>query len=147
MTAGPIARHPPSTDDVGVDAIAAAPSSSNAVRGSTDAGDEWALAAIWLDTVRLNGGDFSEETANTYTHHLAKLRWYCERVIDLSPARWTEREANGFANFLRELPIEALCVQVDTGRRRVVGDREVPVLRHARRDEDGYRGAHRIRKK
>lgn len=98
----------------------------------------WQAVDVWLERVRHNGGDYSEETANTYRYHVAKLRWYCER-IGMAPTQWHQAHANGFVAFLRDPPADSLCRTIDTGRTRIGPDgREQPVLRFARADEPGY---------
>lgn len=98
----------------------------------------WKAVDDWLETVRHNGGDHSEETANTYRYHVAKLRWYCERT-DTALIQWTQADANAFIAFLRDLPADCLCRRIDTGRTRPGPDsRPQPVLRFARFDEPGY---------
>jgi site-specific recombinase XerD len=98
----------------------------------------WRAVEVWLEGVRHNGGDYSEETANTYSYHVAKLRWYCER-IGVSPVDWTQAHANAFIAFLRDLPADCLCRRIDTGRTRRASDGSgQPVLRFARAEEPGY---------
>lgn len=98
----------------------------------------WRAVDVWLEGVRHNGGDYSEETANTYSYHVAKLRWYCDR-IGVSPMDWTQAHANAFIAFLRDLPADCLCRKIDTGRtRRAADGSEQPVLRFVRADEPGY---------
>lgn len=98
----------------------------------------WRAVDVWLEGVRYNGGDYSEETANTYSYHVAKLRWYCER-IGVPPTNWTQSHANAFISFLRDLPADCVCRKIETGRTRKGPDRnEQPVLRFARADEPGY---------
>ncbi|MFC5550289.1 tyrosine-type recombinase/integrase [Massilia aerilata] len=98
----------------------------------------WQAVDVWLEGVRHNGGDHSHATANTYSYHVAKLRWYCER-IGVPPVQWTQAHANGFVAFLRDVPADCLCQKVDTGRTRLGRDgEEEPVLRYARADEAGY---------
>lgn len=98
----------------------------------------WRAVEVWLEGVRHNGGDYSEETANTYSYHVAKLRWYCQR-IGVPPVDWTQAHANAFIAFLRDLPAECLCRRIDTGRTRKGSDgSEQLVLRFAKADEPGY---------
>lgn len=59
------------------------------------------LAAL----ARKNPGG-SGQTVATYSFHLAKLRWYCERVARLTPLCWSMRDVGAF---LEDLPLEALC--------------------------------------
>lgn len=98
----------------------------------------WKAVDVWLEAVRHNGGDYSEETANTYRYHVAKLRWYCERT-GTPLIQWTQADANAFVSFLRDLPADCLCRQIETGRTRPGPDGSPqPVLRFARADEPGY---------
>ncbi|TQK01150.1 tyrosine-type recombinase/integrase [Herbaspirillum sp. SJZ107] len=98
----------------------------------------WRAVEVWLDGVRHNGGDFSEETANTYSYHIAKFRWYCDR-IGVSPVDWNQAHANAFITFLRDLPAECLCRKIESGRTRKGPDgSEQPLLRFAKADEPGY---------
>jgi site-specific recombinase XerD len=98
----------------------------------------WRAVEVWLEGVRHNGGDYSDETANTYSYHTAKFRWYCDR-IGVSPVDWTQAHANGFIAFLRDLPADCLCRKIETGRTRKNSDgSEQPVLRFAKADEPGY---------
>jgi integrase/recombinase XerC len=98
----------------------------------------WQAVDVWLEGVRHNGGDNSEATANTYSYHVAKLRWYCEH-IRVPPMQWTQAHANSFVSFLRDPPADCLCRKVDTGRSRIgVDGEEEPILRFARADEPGY---------
>ena len=100
--------------------------------------NEWDVVEVWLEGVRQNGGDFSEETAKTYQYHVAKLRWYCERNR-LHLAKWTKADANAFVSFLRDPPADALCRKVDTGRTKLDADgTERPIVRFARAGEAGY---------
>jgi integrase/recombinase XerC len=98
----------------------------------------WRAVEVWLEGVRHNGGDYSQETANTYSYHIAKFRWYCERT-GVSPVDWTQAHANAFIAFLRDLPADCLCRKIETGRtRRGPDGSEQPVLRFAASDEPGY---------
>jgi site-specific recombinase XerD len=98
----------------------------------------WRAVEVWLEGVRHNGGDYSEETANTYSYHVAKLRWYCDR-IGVPPVDWTQAHANAFIAFLRDLPADCLCRRIETGRtRRAADGSEEPMLRFAKADEPGY---------
>ena len=98
----------------------------------------WKAVDVWLETVRQNGGDYSEETANTYSYHVAKLRWYCERT-GTPLIQWTLADANAFVSFLRDLPVDCLCRKIDTGRTRPGPDgHPQPILRFAKADEPGY---------
>ena len=98
----------------------------------------WKAVDVWLEGVRHNGGDYSEETANTYSYHVAKLRWYCERT-GTPLIQWTQADANAFVSFLRDLPANCLCRKIETGRTRPGPDgSQQPVLRFARADEPGY---------
>lgn len=101
-------------------------------------GLDWHAVDVWLQSVRQNGGDYSQETANTYSYHIAKLRWFCER-IGVPPINWTAGHANDFVAFLRDLPTDCLCRKLDTGRTRVSADKTRQVIwRFARPDEQGY---------
>lgn len=114
--------------------IAIAPAASTDLAVAT----AWEAVDVWLEAVRHNGGDYSEETANTYRFHVAKLRWYCDR-IKTPITQWTQANANAFVAFLRDLPIDCQCQQIDTGRTRKSADgNERPILRFARVDEAGY---------
>jgi integrase/recombinase XerC len=98
----------------------------------------WQAVAVWLEGVRHNGGEYSQETANTYSYHVAKLRWYCAR-IGVPPVEWTQAHTNAFIVFLRDLPLDCLCRKIETGRSRSGPDgSEQPILRFARADEPGY---------
>ena len=98
----------------------------------------WQAVEVWLEGVRHNGGDYSQETANTYSYHVAKLRWYCNH-IGVPPVHWTQAQANAFIAFLRDLPLDCLCRKIETGRTRPGPDgSDVPVLRFARANEPGY---------
>jgi site-specific recombinase XerD len=98
----------------------------------------WHAVEVWLEGVRQNGGDYSEETANTYAYHVAKLRWFCER-IGTPPIHWTPEHANEFIAFLRDLPADCLCRRIDTGRTRPGPDGNAQTIwRFARPDEPGY---------
>lgn len=109
-----------------------------AARSELATSPEWNAVQVWLEGVRLNGGDYSDETATTYGYHVAKLRWYCERN-GLPLTRWTQADANEFVAFLRNPPNDALCRKIDTGRTRRQDDgSEKPVMRFARPDEPGY---------
>lgn len=98
----------------------------------------WRAVDVWLEGVRLNGGDYSEETASTYGYHVAKLRWYCER-IGVPPTEWTQAHANAFVSFLRDLPADCLCRKIETGKTRPAphGTKQA-VLRYAKANEPGY---------
>lgn len=98
----------------------------------------WRAVDVWLEGVRLNGGDYSEETASTYGYHVAKLRWYCERT-GVPPTEWTQAHANAFVSFLRDLPADCLCRKIETGKTRSAPDgTSQPVLRFAKAGEPGY---------
>lgn len=82
--------------------------------------DDWEAVEIWLATVRekarsrrgLDGAqDFVSKTEETYRFHLAKLRWYCENVLRVTPSRWTAQEVRHFSDFLGKLPSDALCAR------------------------------------
>lgn len=98
----------------------------------------WQAVDVWLEEVRLNGGDYSEETASTYGYHVAKLRWYCART-GVPPTEWTQAHANAFVSFLRDLPADCLCRKIETGKTRPGPDgTKQPVLRFAKASEPGY---------
>ena len=47
--------------------------------------DDWQAIEVWLKTVKSNSRNRSTATVDTYRFHLAKLRWFCERVIGRTP--------------------------------------------------------------
>lgn len=98
----------------------------------------WRAVDVWLEGVRLNGGDYSEKTASTYGYHVAKLRWYCART-GVPPTEWTQAHANAFVSFLRDVPADCLCRKIETGKTRTGRDgMKQPVLRFAKAGEAGY---------
>jgi integrase/recombinase XerC len=62
--------------------------------------DDWEAAAVWLRAVARKSGNSSVATINTYGYHLAKLRWYCENVLRITPSRWSMQEVEAFYAFL-----------------------------------------------
>lgn len=92
--------------------------------------DDWDAAEVWLRSVARKSKSGSIETVATYRFHLAKLRWYCENVRRVTPSRWTVQDVEHFKGFLAELPLEAVCARVDTGKRKPG--------RFVRVDEAGY---------
>lgn len=80
--------------------------------------DDWEAAEVWLRSVARKSKSGSVETLATYRFHLAKLRWYCENVRRVTPSRWTVQDVEHFKGFLAQLPLEAMCARVDTGKRK-----------------------------
>lgn len=66
--------------------------------------DDWAAIEVWLDTVADNSRSGTNETIKTYRYHLAKLRWYCERVLLRTPSTWDAQDVKAFKQFLAALP-------------------------------------------
>ena len=75
--------------------------------------DDWAAVEVWLDSVAANGSNGSTQTVDTYRFHIAKLRWFCENEIGLSPSRWSVQEVNAFQKFLAKLPEHAICAVIE----------------------------------
>jgi site-specific recombinase XerD len=71
--------------------------------------DDWDAARVWLDAVARKSRASTTSTLDTYRFHLAKLRWYCENVLQITPSRWSMQEVEHFYAFLEELPEDALC--------------------------------------
>ncbi len=76
--------------------------------------DDWAAVEVWLDSVAANGSNGSTQTVDTYRFHIAKLRWFCENEIGLSPSRWSVQEVNAFQKFLANLPEHAICAMIES---------------------------------
>lgn len=91
--------------------------------------DDWAAVEVWLDSVAANSRNGSTQTVDTYRFHIAKLRWFCENEIGLSPSRWSVQEVNAFQQFLAKLPDHALCALVEGEKNK---------WRRAVRGEGGY---------
>jgi integrase/recombinase XerC len=72
--------------------------------------DDWHAIEIWLKTVASNSRNRSTATVDTYRFHLAKLRWFCERVIARTPSTWTMQDVDAFREFLVKLPPFALSM-------------------------------------
>jgi site-specific recombinase XerD len=77
--------------------------------------DDWEAAEVWLRAVARKSGNGSVATVNTYGYHLAKLRWYCENVLRITPSRWSMQEVEAFYAFLENLPEDAICAPSETG--------------------------------
>lgn len=92
--------------------------------------DDWHAAEVWLRSVARKSKTGSPETVATYRFHLAKLRWYCENVLRVTPSRWTVQDVEAFKGFLADLPFDALCA-------RVAIDSEKPG-RYVKPTEPGY---------
>jgi len=72
--------------------------------------DDWQAIEVWLKTVQSNSRNRSTATVDTYRFHLAKLRWFCERVIGRTPSAWSMQDVEAFRAFLADLPDFALCM-------------------------------------
>lgn len=72
--------------------------------------DDWEAAEVWLNAVRARSknSNGSINTDATYRHHLAKLRWYVEHVIRITPSRWSMQDVDQFSAFLKNLPDDAI---------------------------------------
>lgn len=90
--------------------------------------DDWAAVEVWLDSVAANSRNGSGETIKTYRFHLAKLRWFCENEVGMSPSRWSAQQVNAFQKFLNDLPQHAVCAQVERNGK----------LKPVQGGEDGY---------
>lgn len=88
--------------------------------------NDWEAAQVWLRAIASRGRRNSPETVATYGYHLAKLRWFCEKVHLVTPSRWTVQDVEAFFEFLKDLPESAVCVQDPTS------------LRFAKYGEDGH---------
>ena len=75
--------------------------------------DDWEAAEVWLDAVARKSSNGSTATRDTYRYHLAKLRWYCEKIGHVTPSRWTMQDVEDFYNFLENLPEDVLCTMGD----------------------------------
>lgn len=73
--------------------------------------DDWAAIEVFLRILaeKVEAGERSQETISTYQYHLTKLKWFCENVERVTPSRWTMDNALHFFEFLRNLPVDALC--------------------------------------
>jgi integrase/recombinase XerC len=69
--------------------------------------DDWAAVAVWLSSVD-GGGGRGAETLKTYSFHLTKVRWYCERELGRPPSAWTLQEVDAFRQYLAALPASSL---------------------------------------
>lgn len=76
-------------------------------RASVDG--DWAAADTWLSAVQMRSKNGSTQTAQTYRHHLNKLRWYCDNVAQLSLSKWTVQDAIRYIQFLENMPQDAFC--------------------------------------
>jgi integrase/recombinase XerC len=72
--------------------------------------DDWQAIEVWLKTVKSNSRNRSTSTVDTYRFHLAKLRWFCERVIGRTPSAWSMQDVEAFRDFLADLPEFALSM-------------------------------------
>ncbi|RYE68630.1 MAG: hypothetical protein EOO79_03170 [Oxalobacteraceae bacterium] len=72
--------------------------------------DDWQAIEVWLRTVKSNSRNRSTATVDTYRFHLAKLRWFCERVLGRTPSVWSMQDVETFRDFLADLPDFALCM-------------------------------------
>jgi site-specific recombinase XerD len=72
--------------------------------------DDWAAAEVVLQAVRANSNKEGSQTEATYRFHLAKLRWYCENVLRVTPSRWSYQDVTHFREFLAKLPQDAICI-------------------------------------
>ncbi len=88
--------------------------------------DDWEAAEAWLRAIGNRSRRNSPQTVSTYRQHLAKLRWYCENVSLKSPSVWSVADVDAFIDFLKLLPVEALC------------GKDVVTGRFANVDEAGY---------
>ena len=88
--------------------------------------NDWEAAQVWLRAIASRGRRNSPETVATYGYHLAKLRWFCEKVHPVSPSHWTVQDVELFFAFLSDLPKNALCSQ------------DADTLRYAKSGEDGH---------
>lgn len=82
---------------------------SHHAHGLGPVADDWAAAQVWLDAIASRGRRNSPATVATYEFHLAKLRWFCERVHGVTPSRWTAQDVEAFYRFLAALPVHAVC--------------------------------------
>jgi site-specific recombinase XerD len=72
--------------------------------------DDWHAIEVWLKAVASNSRNRSKATVNTYRYHLAKLRWFCERVIGRTPSAWSMQDVEAFREFLTDLPAFAISM-------------------------------------
>lgn len=66
--------------------------------------DNWHAIEIWLATVASNSPNGKTSTIATYRFHLAKLRWFCEKVLGHPPSTWSMQDVEAFRDFLKEVP-------------------------------------------
>ncbi|GJI93624.1 hypothetical protein RugamoR57_03420 [Duganella caerulea] len=76
--------------------------------------DDWEAAEVWLRAIASRGRRNSPETVATYRYHIAKLRWFCERVHGVRPSRWSVQDVEAFYDFLAGVPDWALCARDDS---------------------------------
>lgn len=70
--------------------------------------DDWHAINVWLATVASNSRNGKTSTLATYRYHLAKLRWFCENVLDRPPSRWSMQDVEEFRTFLTRVPLQFL---------------------------------------
>lgn len=70
--------------------------------------DDWHAIEIWLSAVAANSRNGKTSTLETYRYHLAKLRWFCENVLDRSPSQWSMQDVDAFRTFLSHVPVQFL---------------------------------------
>ena len=66
--------------------------------------DDWHAIEVWLATVASNSRNGKTSTVATYRFHLAKLRWFCEKVLGRPPSTWSMQDVGAFRDFLKEVP-------------------------------------------
>jgi site-specific recombinase XerD len=66
--------------------------------------DDWHAIEVWLATVASNSRNGKTSTVATYRFHLAKLRWFCEKVLGRPPSTWSMQDVEAFRDFLKEVP-------------------------------------------
>lgn len=71
--------------------------------------DDWEAAEVIILAAKRRSKNGSTSTEETYRYHLAKLRWYCENVGGVTPSRWTMQDVEHFADFLAEIPRDAVA--------------------------------------
>jgi integrase/recombinase XerC len=72
--------------------------------------DDWHAIEVWLATVASNSRNGKTSTVATYRFHLAKLRWFCEKVLGRPPSTWSMQDVEAFREFLKEVPPRFLPV-------------------------------------